>query len=1057
MLYPKSRDRELSEALFKNPTAEYRGAPFWAWNGELDRETLSRQIDMMRQMGFGGFHMHVRTGMDTPYLSAEFMDHILFCVDRAKRRDMLAWLYDEDRWPSGTAGGRVTAEHPEYAKKQLLFTPFPYDEDRPARPAEPRAGWGGGGRRYENGKLLARYDVFLDAEGKLEKWTYLPRKEGEEKASAPSVSPEGGVRWYAYLESATDDPWFNDHPYADLLDPAAVRAFMDVTHEAYAASAGAEFGKTIPAIFTDEPQYTHKGCLPFPGDRTDVFIPWTEALAAEYGERYGGDLMETLPCLFWESGDGTARGVRWKYQNLLADLFTENYCRQVGRWCGAHGLYLTGHVNGEETLKSQTGNVGDAMRCYPEFGIPGIDMLCDAHQYNTAKQAQSVARQEGKEGMLSELYGVTGWDYDFRGYKLQGDWQAALGVTVRVPHLTWMTMKGEAKRDYPASIGYQSPWWDRFSLVEDHFARLNTALVRGGAVAGVGVIHPIESYWMLWGPAAQTHAAREKAEKRFAELTETLLFGQIDFDFISEALLPGQCPEASAPLRVGRMEYRTVLVPGCLSLRRSTLGILEAFKNAGGRLIFLGDCPAYADGEVSDAARGLYERSERLPFDENVLLDALEEERFLDIRRADGSRADSLLYQLRRDGEGFWLFVANGKNPASPDVDPAPVCRFTLKGEYDLTVYDTLTGRIAPFGARASGGRTEFRVRWHMHDSLLLRLLPRATGREDGAEETGLPPLEEETPPEPREICGPVRYTLDEDNMLLLDLAEWALDDEPWRKEEEILRLDNLARDALGFPRRKKAVKQPYLLEKEKPGHTLRLRFRVPSLTALDSVSLGLEEDGDAAILWNGREIPFAPTGWFVDRCIRTVPLGSLNRGENVLEVRFPFGRRTNPECMYLLGAFGVSVAGTVKTVTRLPDRLGFGDIVPQGLPFYTGNLQYHLEDVETDGGSLTVRVPHYRGALVSVLVDGIDRGPAAFSPYALTVSGLEKGKHRVTLRLYGWRQNGFAQLHHTPGVWFYQSPDSWRSRGDLWRYEYSFKPMGILKAPEITTRREGE
>lgn len=86
-----------------------------------------------------------------------------------------------------------------------------------------------------------------------------------------------------------------------------------------------------------------------------------------------------------------------------------------------------------------------AMICYDR----GIDMLCDFHEYTTAKQTQSIVRQTGAEGMLSELYGVTGWDYDFRGYKLQGDWQAALGVTVRVPHLAWMTMKGEAKRDYP--------------------------------------------------------------------------------------------------------------------------------------------------------------------------------------------------------------------------------------------------------------------------------------------------------------------------------------------------------------------------------------------------------------------------------------------------------------------------------------------------------------------------------------------------------------------------------------------------------------------------------
>ena len=53
--------------------------------------------------------------------------------------------------------------------------------------------------------------------------------------------------------------------------------------------------------------------------------------------------------------------------------------------------------------------------------------------------------------------------------QISGDWQAALGVTIRVPHLSWMTMEGEAKRDYPASIHYQSPWYKEYKIIEDYF------------------------------------------------------------------------------------------------------------------------------------------------------------------------------------------------------------------------------------------------------------------------------------------------------------------------------------------------------------------------------------------------------------------------------------------------------------------------------------------------------------------------------------------------------------------------------------------------------------
>ena len=63
-------------------------------------------------------------------------------------------------------------------------------------------------------------------------------------------------------------------------------------------------------------------------------------------------------------------------------------------------------------------------------------------------------------------------------------------------------------------------------------------------------------------------------------------------------------------------------------------------------------------------------------------------------------------------------------------------------------------------------------------------------------------------------------------------------------------------------------------------------------------------------------------------------------------------------------------------------------------------------------------------------------------------------GEHDLSIRLYGTRQNGFAQLHHTQGVYFYQSPNSWRSDGDLWTYEYQFKKAGILKSPELSGAR---
>jgi hypothetical protein len=106
---------------FKNPPAVFRGAPFWAWNNKLDADELCRQIECFKKMGFGGFHMHVRTGLATEYLSDEYMRIVAACVEKARAEGMLAYLYDEDRWPSGAAGGLVTKNH-AFRQRALLLT-----------------------------------------------------------------------------------------------------------------------------------------------------------------------------------------------------------------------------------------------------------------------------------------------------------------------------------------------------------------------------------------------------------------------------------------------------------------------------------------------------------------------------------------------------------------------------------------------------------------------------------------------------------------------------------------------------------------------------------------------------------------------------------------------------------------------------------------------------------------------------------------------------------------------------------------------------------------------
>ena len=43
-------------------------------------------------------------------------------------------------------------------------------------------------------------------------------------------------------------------------------------------------------------------------------------------------------------------------------------------------------------------------------------------------------------------------------------------------------MEGESKRDYPASILHQSPWYKDYAKVEDYFARFGLVMYEGEIV-----------------------------------------------------------------------------------------------------------------------------------------------------------------------------------------------------------------------------------------------------------------------------------------------------------------------------------------------------------------------------------------------------------------------------------------------------------------------------------------------------------------------------------------------------------------------------------------------
>ncbi|MDD3220014.1 MAG: glycosyl hydrolase [Lachnospiraceae bacterium] len=1038
MLY---KNREVTKEKFQNPTAEYRGAPFWAWNTKMTKEAVDHTLEELQAMGMGGGHLHCRTGMNNEYLGEEFMELIHYTNEQAKKRDMLTWLYDEDRWPSGAGGGYVTKEE-QYRIRFLVFSPAPLRDDAEICNALSSTGQA---VRSNNRTFLGSYKVQLE-DGSLSGYEY--HKE--------LIANDGQTCWYAYLEVSGDNPWFNNQAYLNTLDKKSVERFIEVTHEKYAQMVGDEFGKSIPSIFTDEPQFSHKSRFAFAGDRKEITIPFTDDLEGTFTKQYGHSILEHLPELFWELPENEVSLIRYEYHDHIAERFSSAFADTIGSWCREHGIMLTGHMMEEPTLESQTAALGEAMRSYRAFELPGVDMLCDRRELSTVKQAQSASHQFGREGVISELYGVTNWDFDFRGHKLQGDWQAALGVTVRVPHLTWTSMAGEAKRDYPASIGYQSPWYQQYSYVEDYFARINTVLTAGKPEVKIGVIHPIESYWLYWGTEEQTGGIRKEMDSNFADLIDWMLYGCCDFDFIAESLLPQLAGEQSqdkeGKLQVGAMAYDVILVPNCLTLRSSTLEVLEAYEARGGKIIFTGSIAQYEGAVLSDRGQKLARRCRCITFNQQEILKALAPYQGVEIRDASGNRCDHLLTQIRSEGSQKWLFAAQGRVMENPDIPVGQQMEVRIPGIWEINTWNPLDGTVKKAVASYEDNKTIYRVYMYEHDSLLLQLIP-ASKESCDKEVSSNKEMQEQKHAKISQSSIPlVSYTLSEPNVFILDMPEYRFDEEAWQSKDEILRIDNLFREKLGYPLRMEAFAQPWVNDKpEEYEHTLSLRWKIPSRLSLPQVSLALEDAGDVAIIWNGEEVKSKIDGYYVDRWIDTLVLGQLKDGENELIVQIPYNSKRNVECMYLLGSFGVQVQGSLAEIKKAPEKISFSDITTQGFPFYGGNVNYELE-VEGNGKEVCLEITKFRNPVLAVSVDGCACGYIAYSPYKISLGTLSEGKHKVVITGYGNRVNTFGTIHNCDEQTEWYGPNGWRTVDAAWAYEYQLKKTGILKSPVIYT-----
>lgn len=986
------------EKQFAFPGSEYGGAPFWAWDEKLVPDEMIRQVDELNAGGMGGFFMHARQGRITPYLGKDWMNGVRISVDEAKKLGMKAYLYDEDRWPSGFAGGIVPKENPEFRQKALMLL----EKDAPLQPSDVDPEW----------KLVRVFAVQLNGDFIVSSSNVTPPS-----GVAPAGDVAGKKLMYFFQVYMQPKEWFNNSTYIDTLNPDAVDAFIKSTYEAYKSVVGDEFGKTVPAIFTDEPCYIMRNDLP-PNS-----IPWTDKFADYFSASKDYDIRDFLPVLFHDSPN--ARRIRLDYWTAATERFRDTYGKRLFDWSAANNIEFTGHYMSEDNLLSQINWIGAAMPMYEYQQRPGMDHLGrNINDPMTAKQVSSAAHQFGRPLILTETYGCAGWNLSFENMKWIADWHYVLGVNFMNQHLAWYTMRGCRKRDYPCSIHYQSPWWRYHKIFGDYLRRATFALSQGDYVADVLVLHPITSAWAEYSPLNSDKVQR--LNNQFTSLINFLNEKQIDYDFGDELIIARHGSVNGDRFVVGKMSYRTVIIPPGVTLRHTTFDLLQKFVAAGGKVAMISPLPTLLDARDPMRLEGgvpVADNDEALATVAPALAD------HVTLTPSGESKIDSVFIHQRAVGGTRIIFFANTNQEKTVDATAA----LPLSGH--VRVWDLFTGKISDYPAETSAGKPVVKVHLEPSGSLLLSVTP-------GAAPAVAPPAEpvlvrSENVPEEWSVAN-----IDA-NAETLDLFYYKREvDSVWSQRVAQF----MAQDAL---------------ESSGGGKTFQLRYNFKlsfDPKTAKEMFLVVEQPEVYKMTLNGVPIRYEGAGWWRDMQFKRIDIRNIAvEGKNTLEMTGTFQLPRIPntldytengvevEAVYIVGDFIVRPEGNGLFVIKPSvTQVRTGDLAKQGFPFFSGSvtLEREIEVNAQPGEKVFLEFDGLEAITTQVTVNGKVAGVIAFHPHRVDITPfVRNGANSVQVELTDSNRNLMGPHHDWEKEPLSVGPGTFRNFATK---GYNFIPFGI-------------
>ncbi len=656
------------EEGFSHPPRTCSTAPLWSWNGRLEPAELRRQIDEMVDKGVYGAFMHARDGLndaETPYFSDGWWDAVAASVEHAKKVGFAAWMYDEDKWPSGAAGGRTLAADPEgNTRKQLTRTELRVTGPQAVEVRFPDATYVVAGRVVDD-KTLAG--------------DTLTEITSFNASATPWPCPEGDWLIVAY----TMGPVKRAEGVINYLNPQTISTFMDITHEAYAARVGGQFGGAIPGIFFDE---IHNS-----GAQT----VWGEGFAERFRTMKGYDLIPLLPGLVLDIGPQTPK-LRCDYYDVYTTIYEETWFQRIADWCDEHRLMLTGHTV-EEINAYLT--QGDYFRTMRHLHIPATDNEDFRYSWPRVigawkpKQMASLCHVYGRPLVGVEAMGGAGWSFTLDSARYGFNMLAAYGVSFFVPHLFHYAQDSPTNvDDWPNSWFFRNPFWKYYKTFADHGSRLTFMLAGTEHAVDVAVLFPTTNLWAGYGGGTTV------------QTIQALVAGHVDADLIDPDSL-ARAKVADGQISIADMRYRVLVLPGVRCMRRDVATRVREFVASGGILIVHDRWPTDSmeagrdDPEIAPLATEATAKGvtlSKLGDTVRRVSEAVERDVMIS-----GDGAEHLRYHhVRRDGKEIYWF-ANGSREAGR-------WRVSVRCTGSPAIWQPEDGSTTPISAYvARGGRTE--------------------------------------------------------------------------------------------------------------------------------------------------------------------------------------------------------------------------------------------------------------------------------------------------------------------------------------------------------------